>query len=100
MYFFSLTSFDKEAFLKPMSSCPGLLSPQECNKGVPGWFVLISAIVPLTFPERFFLVQLLLSFLATYASHLVQWEEIWVCSSTKAVYVQIHPYTWYELRVD
>lgn len=29
-----------------MISCPGLLSPQEYNKGAPGWFVLISAIAP------------------------------------------------------
>ena len=73
-FFFSLTLFDKEPILKPMSSCPGLLSPQEYNKGALGWFVLISAIVPLTFPERlFFLVQLLLSFLATCAPHLEYW---------------------------
>lgn len=53
-----------------MSSCPGLLSPQECNKGGLGWFMLISAIFPLTFPERwFFLVQLLLSFLAISVPH-------------------------------
>lgn len=90
MYFFSL--FDKEPILKPMSSYPGLLSPQECNKGALGWFVLTSAIVPLMFPERsLFLVQFLLSFLSTSASHLEQWEEIWVCSPTKAVYVQIYP---------
>lgn len=83
-----------------MNSCPGLLGPQECNKGALGWFVLISAIVPLSFPERFFLVQLWLSFLATCVPHLGQWEEVWVCSPAKVVCVPIHPYMWYELRVD
>ena len=84
-----------------MNFCPGLFSPQECNKGALGWFVLISAIVPLMFPERlFFLVQLLLSFLATCAPHLGQWEEVRVCSPAKVVYVPIHPYMWYELHVD
>lgn len=81
-----------------MNSCPGLLSPQECNKGGLGWFVLISAIVPLTFPERwFFLVQLLLSILAICVLHLEYWEETWVCCPTKSV--QIFPYMQHELRV-
>lgn len=101
MYLFSLTLFDKEPVFKPMNPCPGLLSPQECNKGALGWFMLISAIVPLTFPERwFFLVQLLLSFLATYAPRLGQWEEVQVCTPAKVVYVPIDPYIWYELHVD
>lgn len=69
MYLFSLTLFDKEPVFKPMNPCPGLLSPQECNKGTLSWFMLISAIVPLTFPERwFFLVQLFnIAAHATYA---------------------------------
>lgn len=109
VYIFSLTSFGKEPILKPISSCPGLLSPQEYNKGALGWFVLISAIVPLTFPERsFFLVQFSLSFLAPYAPHLEQWEGIWVYSPTVAVYYRYthkcsmnsmytHLYTWLQL---
>lgn len=81
-----------------MNSCPGLLGPQECNKGALGWFVLLP--LSLSFPERFFLVQLLLSSLATCVPHLGQWEEVRVCSPAEVVYVPIHPYMWYELRVD
>jgi hypothetical protein len=54
--------------------------------------VLIFSIAPLLSPERsFMLVQLLLSFSATFALHLEQWEEIWVYSPTKAVCTQILP---------
>lgn len=82
-----------------MNSCPVLFSPQEYNKSAPGWFVLISAIAPLKFPERsFFSVQFLLSFLATYVPHLEQWE-IWDGSPCKGCDVQTHPYMRRELHV-